>query len=472
MDDPTSAEIPSPSVEAVDMSLPIIPDIAEISTPLPPADTDQIATTFPTPRGLKKIRGVVSPDDTQDIQVYADRGTNAHVTDLPHLDDHARFRHVYQRMTSRLSAYANPIRQRLGIFTKVGSEVSRDNEANRNDEVRKVSSNLARYQRGVKVAPSVGNQNERSRYNLCTRQRSQMLNSEAPRGFRREVTLEPGQSSRPPSALPQDEYAESQNVRALDLGPSKKGKGKAATSRDLETEKAKEEEMRELRSSKGEASSPDILGDFTAPLADSVKNTTLPGRFKMPQLDPYHGQSDLVAHAEIFQNLMLVQGVPDEIMCKVFPTTLSGPARTWYKKLPSGSIRDFTTFANKFVLYFQGAKPPIKDLSFLQYIKQRGQEPLHEYVKRYHDEVMQMRVYEEPKILRNFWYNLYTGLLWMSFEERPSTSYREAYDRAMKQIAIEEKCNIKREREKAEDFSDKGKDKKKQDVRPSRLVPP
>ncbi|KAJ4713136.1 Retrovirus-related Pol polyprotein from transposon 17.6 [Melia azedarach] len=460
------------------------------------------------------------------------------------------------------------------ILTKFGSEVSKESE------LKKVSSDLARDQRGVigqlgslRVASSVGNQNERSRYNLRTRQRSQMPNSEAPRRPRREVTREPGQSSRPPPAPPQDKYAESQNVRALDQGPSRKGKEKAATSRDVEAKKAKEvrelaetrsqfqhvikylcdnlgippppprnlasrlgsqlrsnpahvepstpsqqgaqmrlsqlranvhdqprshrsdhrstasnrpegarsqleglvhgdlryslmarrqgegndpeppyveclrkqlltmqEKMRELRSSKGEPSSPDILGDFTAPLADSVKNATLPGRFKMPQLDSYHGQSDPVAHVKIFQNLMLVQGVPDEIMCKVFLTTLSEPARTWYKKLPAGS--------------------------------QRGQELLHEYVKRYHDEVMQMGVYEEPKTLRNFWYNLHTGPLWVSFEERPPTSYREAHDRAMKQIAIEEKRNLKREREKAEDFSDKGKDMKKQDVRPSRLVPP
>ncbi|KAJ4717122.1 Transposon Ty3-G Gag-Pol polyprotein [Melia azedarach] len=159
-------------------------------------------------------------------------------------------------------------------------------------------------------------------------------------------------------------------------------------------------------------------------------------------------------------------------MCKVYPTALSGSARTWYKKLPSRSIRDFTTYASKFVLHFQGAKPPTKDLSSLQYIKQKRQEPLHEYMKRYHDEVMQMKVYEESKTLRNFWYNLHTGPLWVSFEERPPTSYGEAYDCGMKKIFFEEKRNIKREREKAEDFSEKKKDKKKQDVRPSRPVPP
>ncbi|KAJ4724777.1 Pyrophosphate--fructose 6-phosphate 1-phosphotransferase [Melia azedarach] len=107
-----------------------------------------------------------------------------------------------------------------------------------------------------------------------------------------------------------------------------------------------QEEIRELRTSIGEPRSPDILGDFIALLIDSVKNVTLPGRFKMLQLHPYHGQSDPVAYMEIFQNLMLVQGVLDEIMCKMFPTTLSGSIRTWYKKHPSGSIRDFTTFAS------------------------------------------------------------------------------------------------------------------------------
>ncbi|KAJ4724780.1 Fatty acyl-CoA reductase [Melia azedarach] len=347
---------------------------------------------------------------------------------------------------------ANSATQR--ILTQFGSEFSKESE------VRKVSSNLARDQRGVKVAPSMGNQNERSRYNLRTHYRSQMPNSEAPRGSRREVTREPGQSSHPPPASPKDEYAKSQNVRALDPGPSRKGKEKAATSRDVEAEKAKE--VRELAETRSQ------FQHMMKYLCDNLGISPPPPRNLVNRL----GSQLRSNPAQVEPSTPSQQGVPNEIMCKVFPTTLSGSARTWYKKLLSGSIRDFTTFASKFVLYFQGAKPPTKDPSFLQYIKQRGQEPLHEYVKRYHDEVMQMRVYEEPETLRNFWYNLHTGPLWVSFEERPPTSYREAYDRAMKQIAIEEKRNMKREREKAEDFSDKGKDKKKQDVRPSRPIPP
>ncbi|KAJ4727543.1 Phospholipase-like protein [Melia azedarach] len=54
MDDQTPTEIPSPPVEAADMSPPIIPDTAETFTPIPPADVDQTDTTFPTPDRPKK----------------------------------------------------------------------------------------------------------------------------------------------------------------------------------------------------------------------------------------------------------------------------------------------------------------------------------------------------------------------------------------------------------------------------------
>lgn len=113
--------------------------------------------------------------------------------------------------------------------------------------------------------------------------------------------------------------------------------------------------MRELKTNRGERNSLNIL----------VKNATLPGKFKMPQLDSYSGRSNLVVHMKNFQNLMLVLGVPDKIMCKVFPTTLSGLARTWNKTLAAGSIRDITTFPGKFVHHFQGARLPIKDPSSL-----------------------------------------------------------------------------------------------------------
>lgn len=142
----------------------------------------------------------------------------------------------------------------------------------------------------------------------------------------------------------------------------------------------------------------------------------------MPHLKPYQGVTDPV---KMFQDLMLVLGVPDELMCKLFPTTLSRPVKIWFKNLPFGSVRDFANFATDFLCYFQSAKPPSKDPTTLQYIKQSGKNLLRDFVKRY----------SEVESLGNFWHNLYIGSFWFSFGE--------AYNIAIRQITIKERGNIK-----------------------------
>ena len=47
----------------------------------------------------------------------------------------------------------------------------------------------------------------------------------------------------------------------------------------------------------------------------------------MPQVENYDGSKDPLDHLEFFKTLMHLQEVPDEIMCRAFPTTLKGPAR-------------------------------------------------------------------------------------------------------------------------------------------------
>ena len=47
----------------------------------------------------------------------------------------------------------------------------------------------------------------------------------------------------------------------------------------------------------------------------------------MPLVENYDGNKDMLDHLESFKTLMHIQGIPDEITCKAFPTTLKGPAR-------------------------------------------------------------------------------------------------------------------------------------------------
>ena len=71
----------------------------------------------------------------------------------------------------------------------------------------------------------------------------------------------------------------------------------------------------------------DLIHMTDSPLIASITSHPLPSKFKMPTLDSYNGKCDPCDHIATFKTTMHLQSVPDEIMCKEFPTTLKGLAR-------------------------------------------------------------------------------------------------------------------------------------------------
>ena len=64
-----------------------------------------------------------------------------------------------------------------------------------------------------------------------------------------------------------------------------------------------------------------------------INGHPLPPKFKMPFLDSYDGMRDPFDHIATFKTTMHLQGVPDEIMCRAFPTTLKRFAQVWFSKI-------------------------------------------------------------------------------------------------------------------------------------------
>ena len=85
----------------------------------------------------------------------------------------------------------------------------------------------------------------------------------------------------------------------------------------------------------------DLVHRTDSPFIVSITSYPLPSKFKMPTLDLYDGTRDTYDHIATFNMTMHLQGVPDEIMCRAFPTTLKGPARVWFGKLPLNTITLF-----------------------------------------------------------------------------------------------------------------------------------
>ena len=71
-------------------------------------------------------------------------------------------------------------------------------------------------------------------------------------------------------------------------------------------------------------------------------------------MESYNGSKDPLDHLESFKTLMYFQGVADEIMCRVFPTTLKGPIRIWFSRLTPNSIGTFKELNAQFTSQFVG----------------------------------------------------------------------------------------------------------------------
>ncbi|XP_043809464.1 uncharacterized protein LOC122722521 [Manihot esculenta] len=56
-------------------------------------------------------------------------------------------------------------------------------------------------------------------------------------------------------------------------------------------------------------------------------------------------------------------------MCKVFPTTLLGPARAWFNNLEAGSINSFGDLATRFISRFIAGVPADRKTSYLETIR-------------------------------------------------------------------------------------------------------
>ena len=85
----------------------------------------------------------------------------------------------------------------------------------------------------------------------------------------------------------------------------------------------------------------DLVHQTDSPFTMSINSFPFRPKFRMPQVENYDGNKDLLDHLESFKNLMHLQEILNEIMCRTFPTTLKDPARIWFSKLTPDSISSF-----------------------------------------------------------------------------------------------------------------------------------
>ena len=101
---------------------------------------------------------------------------------------------------------------------------------------------------------------------------------------------------------------------------------------------------------------------------------------------------------------MHLQVVPDEIMCRAFPTTLKGPTRVWFSKLPPNTITSFKELSKLFINNFVGGQRQKHSLSSVLNIKQGENESLRTFISHFNREALLVDEMDD-KILLVAFYN-------------------------------------------------------------------
>uniref|UniRef100_A0A2N9I9Y3 Uncharacterized protein n=1 Tax=Fagus sylvatica TaxID=28930 RepID=A0A2N9I9Y3_FAGSY len=132
------------------------------------------------------------------------------------------------------------------------------------------------------------------------------------------------------------------------------------------------------------------------------------------------------------------KGVPDEIMCRAFPTTLKGPVRILFKKLIPGSVGSFAQLSRSFFNHFIGGQRCGRPTTHLLNIKQKEGETLRSYLTRFNKETLLVDGADDKVVLTAFISGLQSGDFLFSVYKDPPTSMSEMMYEAQQYMNGEE----------------------------------
>ena len=146
----------------------------------------------------------------------------------------------------------------------------------------------------------------------------------------------------------------------------------------------------------------DLVHRTDSPFTALINGHPLPLKFKMSSLDSYHGTRDPFDHVATFKTTMHLQGVLNEIICRAFPTTLKGPMRVWFSKIPPNSVSSFKELSKLFVNNFIGGQRYKRSSSSLLTIEQGENERLQSFITRFNREALTVDEVDDKLLLAAF----------------------------------------------------------------------
>ncbi|KAM2835144.1 hypothetical protein PS2_032106 [Malus domestica] len=120
-----------------------------------------------------------------------------------------------------------------------------------------------------------------------------------------------------------------------------------------------------------------------SPFTDEIEQAEPPREFSMPHFTSFKGDEDSERHIKRYRSTMILYRNNDDLMCKIFATTLQGEAQDWFYTLPPQSIRNFYELSLVFTKEYSSYHSIKKKSNHLFDIKKNPKESLRDYVRRF-----------------------------------------------------------------------------------------
>ena len=120
-----------------------------------------------------------------------------------------------------------------------------------------------------------------------------------------------------------------------------------------------------------------------SPFTDEIEQAEPPREFSMPHFTSFKGDEDPERHLKRYRSAMILYRNNDELMCKIFATTLQGEAQDWFYTLPPQSIRNFYELSLVFTKEYSSYRSIKKKSDHLFDVKKNPKESLRDYVRRF-----------------------------------------------------------------------------------------
>ncbi|XP_022040316.1 uncharacterized protein LOC110942864 [Helianthus annuus] len=160
----------------------------------------------------------------------------------------------------------------------------------------------------------------------------------------------------------------------------------------------------------------------------------------------YDGTEDPEDHLQIFTGAARIEKWSNAECCLMFMQTLVGSARIWFNDLPARSIRSLDDLSKGFLANFSQQRRYIKDATVIFQIKQRDDESLREFIKRYKKEGLTYVGADEKMRVAGFMNAITSKYLTRDFNKSFPKTLEEALERAEAHIRGEEEVDIKEQR--------------------------